>query len=361
MQKLTFLFLFLLLPFFMTAQEPDTAILCDMPPIDSNIYDSWPWVGNNQYLLDLVDSIENGGMQKPGRETLKTTATNNQMLNIPVKAWIHCGNNRTTNNMTDWGIEYYLDAVNKIHSNNNSIIRFYMMCEPQVVLNSNYTYVDGNNNSAMFDAYYTPHVMNIHFPITDDGKARGRYPWVNNSKPYACYITTGVKTLAHELGHALGLPHTHNSRDWNKTNNYECDFCWQEVVSRSDYVPGHCQLYRNQVKAEVLGDCLKDTDGDPYLLHAYTNQNLVNGTTCLFTPVSGIPTTQEEDVNHVAWDSPTNYNAVKNIMSYADNECRTEFTPMQKGVQYYYVPNGGTIRIPRQHLYITLLPSTRIA
>lgn len=61
MKKLTFLFILYLLSLSTFAQDK-IPLHCGTGNVDTTILKTLPWYGNNQFLLDYVDSIENQGM-----------------------------------------------------------------------------------------------------------------------------------------------------------------------------------------------------------------------------------------------------------------------------------------------------------
>ena len=62
---------------------------CGTEPIDSLAAISQPYYGNNQFLIDLADSVENSGCPSC-RTTAGGTAT--EAYVIPVKIWVYyCG------------------------------------------------------------------------------------------------------------------------------------------------------------------------------------------------------------------------------------------------------------------------------
>jgi len=66
---------------------------CDTPEMDSLTFISKPWIGNNQFLLDILDSIGYGQAAIPK----SASGGFDQMAAfwIPVKAWVYNDNNGT--------------------------------------------------------------------------------------------------------------------------------------------------------------------------------------------------------------------------------------------------------------------------
>ncbi len=131
-----------------------------------------------------------------------------------------------------------------------------------------------------------------------------------------------VNIILHELGHTLGLAHTHDKR--GNGNNGNAGNCYQEAVSRTRTQGIGCLRTSGLRKCEVNGDMLCDTEADPLL-----SANNVN-TGCAYT---GGGTDNWGD----AWTPPTT-----NYMSYSRSACQTTFTQMQRGVMYFYAAHSMT-------------------
>lgn len=150
----------------------------------------------------------------------------------------------------------------------------------------------------MKDAYaISPQThINIFVAYVEASYSYGTFPWDPNAttKQGGIVMTTphwpGTNsTISHEMGHCLGLWHTHHGVDEVST----CGSCWE----RADGVDG-----------DVTGDFCADTKPTP------TNQNCfdVGGT----DPCSGEP-----------W-APTD---MQNFMGYSGEACWSEFSQQQWG------------------------------
>ena len=117
----------------------------------------------------------------------------------------------------------------------------------------------------------------------------------------------GTKNLTHEIGHCLGLLHTHETRGQS---------CPSNLIEKID-----------GTDCDTGGDMICDTNADPLL--GGINQTNVNTTTCTYTD----PTTQ--DCNG---DSPY-VPPINNFMSYAWT-CRSQFSPQQIAVMRAELESG---------------------
>jgi hypothetical protein len=306
---------------------------CGTIKIDSAEAVSQPHYGNNEFLLNLVDSVEGGVYAY--RSGLTT------MYKIPVHAWKYRGTHPSKPSISNAIIQAYINYVNNFYRNNNVSIMLYLNCEPTEITNNIwYNGVNGSNYNTMFNQNYEEGTLNIHF-VFDSDNNRGRFPWKPN--PYVCYIASQSKynpgdanILVHEIGHALGLLHTHETPRSNASSNAKATGCYQEWVRRGayNYWYNGCLSTSGKKKCEVNGDLLCDTDADPLLIVPGT-PSLTNNQ-CEF--LRNYPDSDFRfDNEGREWLPPGNNNALINIMSYASEPCRNQITPMQRGVMYNYV------------------------
>ena len=249
---------------------------------------------------------------------------------VPIKLWVYRDNDGTGNINTTQAYQI-IDELNNIYSNNTNLV-FYLLCDISFINNSNYA-----NNAGQYFSTFTlnnkfPNVMNVHMVMYSNPNGwagRGNIPsegaplgQMLGPRAFSCAVTTKIqgtgsnrtiqstaRIMAHEIGHALELYHTHQGRQKGK-NNGQCGDCYQESVSRTKTQGVGCLFTMGKKKCKVNGDLLCDTEADPYI-----NYN-VNGS-CMYT---GGGTDNWGD----AWIPNGN-----NIMAYTSSSCMNYFSPMQ--------------------------------
>ncbi len=141
------------------------------------------------------------------------------------------------------------------------------------------------------------HFLNIWVTTVDFGYSYGTFPWDNDALTAQSGIVLGhfhwnqstYGTLAHEIGHCLGLWHTFNGTE-------EVNFC------------GSCYERLDAEDRNVLGDRCADTPPSP------------NWGSC--SSPSGVDT-----CSNLPWGDTQ----PSNFMGYTPHWCRTLFTPQQSG------------------------------
>lgn len=185
---------------------------------------------------------------------------------------------------------------------------------------------------SLFLTHFQPGAINVH--VVGNYAANGManppqfYPLPN--RIYSTVIRANrliSSTFAHEIGHCLGLLHTHSTR--GVFSNENASDCFQEPVSRSMIQPNWpCLNFSGSLKCEVNGDGLCDTPGDPDLIDKHrdiTNLGSIQIPNWRYTG-------NALDNWGVAW-SPD----VCNIMSYSRPEIRERFSPSQVGIMYSWI------------------------
>ena len=185
-----------------------------------------------------------------------------------------------------------IDSLNYFYANAGLI---FIECIAPEIINDDYYYdFDYTLQDAdVVSLFYTQNVVNMYFANTVtswDGSALCGYSQFPPSDDYvvmAANCSTNGSTLAHELGHLFGLPHTHGGSP-------------DELVDGSN--------------CATEGDYICDTPADPTL-----SNSLVN-TSCIYTGTA-------TDANGMPYVPDPN-----NIMSYSRKNCRNYFSPMQYDV-----------------------------
>lgn len=381
-------FALLLFPFFTEAQTYEEVDECYYDFPDSSELVALPWYGNNLFLEQY--RIQNGivfpeSISAP--TTLSTEAAigcqNTTRFLLPINIWIY----RDDSDDPDSAIppnftEQIIDYVNQTYSNAGTQIQFYIRRLRTEARTAFHTGIEsGFEAQAMFweKRLEDNSGINMHIIRTNGGSLRnggmatiggrdsgflGKYSFFvrtheNDSPENEQRSNLDIfSTTTHELGHVLGLLHTHHpgrapASILNEQNATIDNTCYQEVVDR-DYKNSKlfCFATRWKSSCEVNGDFLCDTPADPRLTshnNSVSRQlgyvRLLLNDICVFDP--GGNTNYQVDNRDWPWEPD-----VYNIMSYSQRPCRINFSPDQMTIMLRQAqewrneyPNGALLDI----------------
>jgi hypothetical protein len=238
---------------------------------------------------------------------------------IKVKAFVWT-NAAGTRPVSDAGILNTIIGTNQILINNHVPISLFLDCNINVQVSNDYYEMDkddydeiaSNSGTDDFEIHFVNNIYNGN--ASGLSKLPSKNIIGNESNDNYCIALSSATAdvLAHELGHTLGLDHTHNGGRSGKDSNKDCGDCYQESVSRTMTQGLACLGTIGQKKCEVNGDFFCDTPADPNLFYG----NVSNAPSCVYNNLLGTD----------RWGAPWTPQ-VRNIMSYS--LCGNVFTPQQ--------------------------------
>ena len=343
-----------------------TAVICfssftqtdDYPMPDSATVVAFPWYDNNQYLLDYIDQRGYNDLSWGSGSNFRTDCSTAR-YRIPVKMHIYLDNSgNTSKNINTSQAEQILEIANDLFTDTG--IQFYIADNTR--FNNDENWRTGITSFTETMSFFVQEgrsgYLNIHFIRSSSQFGAGYavtpfYPSVPGSRWNCTVETQNPSTgntrsiadmgtiLAHELGHTLGLLHTHHpgrlpSLAFNEENATVSNTCYQELVdgnrrNRAYHFPP-CFSTDGKKSCEINGDFLCDTPGDPGQSTKSNSSGTKTVTTSCVYEHGGYGNNYREDNRSDDWVPPTN-----NIMSYARRTCRNQFTPSQTGQMWYFI------------------------
>jgi len=268
--------------------------------LDDQEFEKLPWYGNNQFLYDFLDSIHYDE---------NCLEDNNAYLHIPIKIWMYMDHDQ---GVFSRKAKTMVSELNYFFDLNNVGVRFYLHPGITVFTRDKYKQINYYTEAPRLTLKNKEKgVINVHVV----NKLNKQILGLGGGNPRALYnsVTDAIvieqdhfrSTLAHEVGHWLGLLHTH--RNYNKGK------CKQEAVKRDRKYDG---CLKNGLICEKSGDGLCDTPAEPLLINRISD--------CKYT---GNLTDE--------WGDKYNPSST-NIMSYHHEEgCRKNFTRGQIAIMLF--------------------------
>lgn len=298
-----------------------------------------PWIGNNQYLNNLLNSQNfppGGGPHHRGVEP--TTLIR---YKIPVQFWVY-RSDAGQGGITEFRLQQLIDELNNDNRASNTGFRFYMIDNVNVIDNSNLTTMNGIGNIGNWiSGRYNPAAMNVHVVDEISGATAGLMTIFPNKAiiirndlvfPSQHPTLRRTSTMVHEAGHFFGLSHTFRGQFWRGSPVQNCH-CEPIDHSRTFSIPTGCPagMFSGKKKCEVAGDGLCDTPADPQIKRGDFNENNLD---CAYI------NQDERDIYGDSYFAPPPGNLpppIRNIMAYGAPGCRTEITRDQIGVMHHNV------------------------
>jgi hypothetical protein len=260
---------------------------CGTPNLTKEAQEALPYLANNKILLEALkemnyelpdDYFQLAHEEQEAIQAEKITQRQEDEVNglrlapsyyIPLQIYIFTdGNGNNAANIAT--IDNEILTANLLLRQNGIPIVFYRKCGELYLNNPSLYNLESwaEVNQVWDNTLYSTDAMSIYYATTTSSRTFEGFNGVAQSAPSQKIILSQSRiqtTLLHELGHALGLQHTHNGRFPCTSNNETCDMCWQESVSRTRLQPFYCLQFIQAYNCEVNGDFLCDTPAEPVM------------------------------------------------------------------------------------------------
>jgi len=296
-----------------------------------------PHYGQNEILDRILDITMK--RQDAIRGSTIGTLNDNIPFYIPVKIWVYHNDDGSKAALSEDEALLLFNEVNRCYANSNTGIQFYLKCGIEHVHSTKFNTIDNDNEfDQMIDTYRESYAHNWHliYNTTTGWAGKGVFPWKKNNFSFAVRFGGSLsdalmKTTVHEIGHTLGLLHTHENTRGMGNYNGDAAKCFQESVSRTRTQGIGCVFTIGKKKCEINGDALCDTEAAP---NTKNKIQIIVDSNCNYTDGG-------TDNWGDAWDPP-----VENYMSYLSvSTCRSKFTSGQIAVMHmsivHYMRIGG--------------------
>ncbi len=274
------------------------------------------YFGKQELLNEIDELVQSYKSRSDMSRTDPSYVENAALINVPLKIWAYYKDESDLQN----GRSYIESRIPIVRDYLNQLflpasISFYIKCEIEHVIDDRF---DSNNldlpngdpdsgqnrsqDLLMKTTYHDEKALNMHIPTNGANFGYGEFPWksLNATFSVGSISNSNLDHVAHEVGHAMGLYHTFESKRGGTDNGAEGK-CYQESVMRhrENKITEGCVSTIGKKKCSENGDGFCDTEAD-----YYASSDFFNYSTRLYTG-------NREDNWHDRYVPP-----VQNIMSY---------------------------------------------